>query len=82
MNPEIEEDIKKAAAVDDVMQFFSFSHLPGHLQDLSRPFAELALKLVKLAPRNAQRTMALNKLVEAKDNAVRAMIHKDHKQGA
>lgn len=60
----------------ELLQFFSFSHLPGHLQDVSRPFAEHAVRIVETLPSNPERTMALRKLLEAKDCAVRARISK------
>lgn len=60
---------------EHIAQFFAFDHLPPHLAAVSRPFAELAAKIVKL-PRNPERTVALRKLLEAKDASVRAMIAK------
>ena len=58
------------------MQFFAFAHLPPHLQAVSKPFAELAEKIVTTIPRNPERTVALRKLLEAKDAAVRAFLAK------
>lgn len=60
---------------DSTYQFFAFEHLPPHLQEVSRPFAELATFLQTL-PRNAERAVAMRKLLEAKDAAVRARIAK------
>lgn len=62
---------------DHVMQFFSFEHLPPHLQAVSEPFAQLASIIVARCPRNPERTKALDKLLEAKDAAVRAVIAKE-----
>jgi hypothetical protein len=62
---------------EHIMQFFGFMHLPPQLADVSRPFAELAISLVDTLPRNPERTVALRKLLEAKDAAVRAAIAKD-----
>ena len=62
---------------DHIEQFFSYDHLPEPLQDVSRPFAELAERIVSFLPRNPERTVALRKLLEAKDAAVRAFIAKD-----
>lgn len=59
-----------------LMQFFEFSHLPDDLQEVSRPFWELADHIVKTLPDNPERTTALRKLLEAKDCAVRARIFK------
>lgn len=61
---------------EHIMQFFAFAHLPAHLAEVSRPFAELAEKIVADIPRNPERTVALRKLLEAKDAAVRAMVAK------
>ena len=62
--------------MEPIMQFFSYIHLPKHLQAVSKPFAELASVLM-LLPRNPERTVALRKLLEAKDAAVRASIYKE-----
>jgi hypothetical protein len=62
--------------MEPLLQFFVYSHLPSHLQEVSKPFAELANHLVTL-PRNPERTVALRKLLEAKDCAVRSMLWKD-----
>jgi len=56
------------------MQFFAYGHLPAHLADVSMPFAVLAETIVDAVPRNPERTVALRKLLEAKDAAVRAVI--------
>lgn len=56
-----------------LLQFFAYEHLPEKLQAVSKPFCELAEQVSKL-PQNPERTMALRKLLEAKDCAVRAML--------
>lgn len=61
---------------DPMLQFFKFEHLPPAMQEVSRPFCELATKLVETLPRNPERTVALRKLLESKDCAVRAVIFK------
>ncbi len=58
------------------MQFFTYEHLPPHLQAVSGPFCELARMMVEKLPTNPSRTEMLLKLVEAKDNAVRALVAK------
>lgn len=60
---------------EHITQFFAFAHLPEHLQAISRPFSELAQHVLTL-PRNPERTVALRKLLEAKDAAVRAALAK------
>jgi len=57
-----------------IMEFFKFEHLPEKLQTVSRPFCELARSLVETLPRNAERTVALRKILEGKDAAVRAAL--------
>jgi len=61
-------------AVEHVLKFFSFAHLPAHLQDISKPFCELAVQVADRAPGNQETTVALRKLLEAKDAAVRAVL--------
>lgn len=62
---------------EPILQFFSFGHLPAHLAQISRPFHELAVWITMNLPRNPERTVALRKLLEAKDAAVRSFIYKD-----
>jgi hypothetical protein len=59
---------------EPILQFFAFGHLPLHLQEVSRGFAHAAFGLVAALPRNAERSVALRKLLEAKDAAVRAAL--------
>lgn len=61
---------------DHIVQFFTYAHLPPELQQVSRPFAELAEAICSTVPRNPERTVALRKLLESKDAAVRAYIAK------
>lgn len=61
---------------DRMLQFFGYEHLPAHLQAVSKPFAELAAALVEKLPSNPERTVALRKLLEAKDCAVRATLYR------
>jgi hypothetical protein len=56
------------------MQYFKYEHLPEHLQKVSKKFAELADYIVENTPRCAERTVALRKLLEGKDAAVRAAL--------
>lgn len=74
---------------EHIMQFFAYAHLPPHLQAVSKPFCELAqiiagdpeppagTRVEFPLPRNPERTVALRKLLEAKDAAVRALLAKD-----
>ena len=64
-------------STEPLLQFFLWGHLPEPLQAVSRPFGELAAKIVEMLPRNPERTVALRKLLEAKDCAVRAQLYKE-----
>lgn len=61
-------------AADPILRYFHYSHLPPLLQGASKPFCEIARHVVETLPRNAERTVALRKLLEAKDAAVRANV--------
>ena len=61
---------------EPILQFFAWSHLPTHLATVSQPFGDLATTIVATLPRNPERTVALRKLLEAKDAAVRAKLFK------
>ncbi len=62
---------------DYLLQFFAYAHLPEHLQAVSKPFGILAEQIVATLPSNPERTVALRKLLESKDCAVRALLFKD-----
>lgn len=61
---------------EPMMQFFEYEHLPGELQVVSNKFWQLADWIVTELPRNSERTVALRKLLESKDCAVRAKIYR------
>lgn len=58
--------------------WFAWEHLPAHLQAVSRPFRELAVLIVDSVESGRERDVALRKLLEAKDAAVRAAVHPGH----
>ena len=80
----------ESSYTDPLLQFFEYKHLPLELQMVSKPFCELAHAILKGdnvpesgtvtigpgLPRNPERTVALRKLLEAKDCAVRAVLFK------
>ncbi len=66
---EFTEDEIKA---DHILRYFHYSHLPDALKARSKPFCDLARQIIDTTDRNAERTVALRKLLEAKDAAVRA----------
>lgn len=67
---------KQPHSADPMLQWFEYEHLPPHLQAVSAPFCTLAHRIVRDLPRNPERTVALRKLLEAKDAGVRALLYK------
>lgn len=66
--------------VASALLWLTYAHLPESLQAFSRPFYLAALTLIENIPTDSpELTTALNKLIEAKDSAVRAGIR--HQQG-
>ena len=61
---------------EPILQYFTHEHLPPYLGEVSRPFCELARVIVRDLPPCAERSVALRKLLEAKDAAVRAKVFK------
>lgn len=61
---------------DSIMQFFGCDYLPEPLQKVCQPFRELAEQIHAKLPRNSERTVALRKLLEAQDAAIRAALAK------
>lgn len=66
------------ATPEPILRFFGYEHLPPHLQETSKKFHTLAMGLMEL-PRNAERSVALRKLLESKDAAVRAAMPEEKK---
>ena len=61
---------------EPMLQFFAYDHLPERLRNVSAPFGEMARHIVETLPRNPERRVALRKVLEAKDCAVRALLWK------
>lgn len=74
IHPAPSEFSDEALAQDPILYFFHYTHLPAALQSASAPFCGLALHIIATLPRNEERTVALRKLLEAKDAAVRANV--------
>jgi hypothetical protein len=72
MSPAREMELE---AIEPILQFFGYKHLKPELQQVSSPFRALAFSLVDTLRRNPERSVALRKLLEAKDAAVRASIY-------
>ena len=60
----------------EILQFFEYTHLPSDLQMVSYPFHQVAHQIDVSLPDNSEKEMALRKLLEARDCAVRSTIMK------
>lgn len=60
-------------SITAILRHFRHEHLPPLLAEVSKPFGELAERVAKLGD-DPEVTMALRKLLEAKDCAVRAAV--------
>ncbi len=61
-------------AVAGILRYFTYEHLPAHLQAVSKPCADLAHQMADLLPSGPEVTAGLRKLLEAKDCLVRAAL--------
>lgn len=60
---------------EQVLKYFKYEHLPENLQEISRPFCELARAMVKRETYDrTQLLLGLHDLLRAKDCFVRAGI--------
>ena len=60
-----------------ILEYFQYHHLPEHLRAVSKPFCDLALEIADAHPvLHPEANVALRKLLEAKDAAVRAALTK------
>ena len=70
------KDLAPGVHPERMLKHFSFEHLPDDLARVSSRFARCALDIVndRNIPSGPERTVALRKLLEAKDCAVRAKL--------
>lgn len=66
-------------SVKHVLRFFEYGHLPKHMQEISKPCADLAHEMAYSLPVNPELTVGLRKLLEAKDCFVRAKLLDERK---
>lgn len=57
-----------------IMEYFEYSHLPDHLQAVSKPFGDMAAQMNDTLPDGPEKSAGLRKLLEAKDCMVRAAL--------
>jgi hypothetical protein len=57
-----------------ILRYFEYEHLPARLIEVSRPFHDLAHHLAQWIEPGPELSVALRKLLESKDAAVRAAL--------
>lgn len=62
---------------EHILQFFDYRHLDEPERDLAIRLYDLAHTIVGVIPRNPERTVALRKLLEARDSVMRAIVAED-----
>ena len=60
--------------LSSTLKYFAYDHLAPKLQEISKPFHDLAYQVATRSPYNTETEVALRKLLEAKDAAVRAAL--------
>jgi hypothetical protein len=66
-----------AKSVTDIVRFLDSSHLKPEFKTIPQKFEKLASDLLRIVPSSPELTKTIQKLVEAKDQAVRSQIHAD-----
>lgn len=60
--------------MNPMLIFFKYDHLPAHLQEVSKPFSDLAHLIVNTTVASPEQSAGLRKLLEAKDCIVRSTL--------
>jgi len=60
---------------DRMMKWFEYQNLPSNVQGISVQFHDLANSIINNIEGGPERTVALRKLLESRDAAVRAKLH-------
>ena len=68
------DEVKTDFKPERMLAWFEYAHLPPHLRETSKQFADVAAWIDDQVPPGPERTVALRKLLEAKDAAVRATL--------
>jgi hypothetical protein len=58
-----------------ILKHFEYSHLPAKLQEVSKPFYELAHKMDEDLDGCLEKSAGLRKILEARDCCVRAALN-------
>lgn len=75
--PKVAED-EQLRSWYPILRYFDYMHLPQNLAMTSRHFWKLSRVLAAMGPNNPETAVALRKLLEAKDAAVRARLDLDN----
>lgn len=67
---------KRLRKSSPIMDYFTYDHLAPYLQGVSRPFCELATWVDVNVENGPEKSVALRKLLEAKEASVRATVVK------
>lgn len=57
-----------------ILRYFKHVHLPPHLSCVAAPYADLAVQVLTFTQPGPEQSVALRKLLESKDAAVRAAL--------
>lgn len=75
MGNKVTKEEAKQIEMEPMLRNFLFDHLPeGPLREASKVYCTVAWWTAKHLPRTPERTVALRKLLEAKDAAVRTQL--------
>lgn len=69
-----EEALPEGRRPQPILQYFKYDHLPERLRLVSKGFSDLAQVIWEEIPDSPEQTVALRKLLESKDAAVRAAL--------
>jgi hypothetical protein len=61
-------------STNQIMKYFTYSHLKPELQAIAQPIAELAQLMDRTLPDGPEKSAGLRKLLEAKDCFVRQAL--------
>lgn len=76
------EDMGPLQQEEPMLRWFSSSHLPEPLRNLVNSYATMAGVVIGSIPKSPERTVALRKLLESKDSAVRGLVDKNRETQA
>lgn len=60
-------------SITNILRFFKCEHMKVSAQMVAQPFADLAKQISERAPDSPETTVALRKLLESRDAALRAI---------